>query len=931
LHFQSKENFPTLLGGLFTIIIIVFSLLFSVDSLLELFDRNVPSTSCNNIILNSPPDINFNDNRIIFAFFILDKDFQFYDYQRYFDLDLYHINIINNDKNKILNYETNSKNKFKDINYFNDKENYITEKDMETTTNTIKLNLTNCYDRLREGEELKYFYNRENNILEQLEKNNFFNATCFKNQFGNSMFNNKNETINNLNGNDLYIKGNVNSKNFSFLQLKVKMCSPSNRKNCLTNFEDLSDKIKNSQLGIHLIDKSINPFNYNNPVNYDLRSYYFSVDEYFTKTIEINLKNSTLLSDSGLIIQNWFQTTIFSLNYLSEKISMKDSEKNIAIVNIKSSFNSDYCKRNYMKIQIFAARIGGIINAAMFIANLIIKFINKHLMHSIIMNNLFDFQIKNEGLDLIKKKFNFNFYEEIEKKEELRKSSTLNMDKNNFRRRSGVSIGRINILPLNNNIEQDVEDKNDLIKDNNLENKKIIELEELDDEIKDNSYRCFKNSQKIIKKPNEDKNNSISKNSFMSLNFEKEYNQKRLTMTGYNINMSLDNSISNNQKNFVGFNSEENKRKKISPFKLEKNFSINLNNKCSLKDNLHKNDSIQKISNDEEMRNICNPINCTNLKESKINFINQSNSDHNYNINDKDNKLSDELDYKTNINFNKNQINLKEIILTQKNDNNKNKIFKRPDENIQKFYTNLIENKIISDNISEFSEDSNKEAKLNNPIENSLNENLYVDNSNKSEIKNKRPLRNRSCKIDDKLILLEGISFEEFKKNKMNYSGVLDIGIIQLFILTFCFCKKTVKRKNDFLFECQNEMGKYLDYIKIIELLKEFNRLKKILFSNNQLKLFSYLPNAKVKYINDEFDIDNLYQDIFMGAKEEPKKLSKLLHSFVQVKSKQTNCSNEKKINERIIDYMDKELKKCFESIASNYLNMVQNSSDNNQ
>jgi len=175
-----------------------------------------------------------------------------------------------------------------------------------------------------------------------------------------------------------------------------------------------------------------------------------------------------------------------------------------------------------MKIQIFAARIGGIINAAMFIANLIIKFINKHLMHSIIMNNLFDFQIKNEGLDLIKKKFNFNFYEEIEKKEELRKSSTLNMDKNNFRRRSGVSIGRINILPLNNNIEQDVEDKNDLIKDNNLENKKIIELEELDDEIKDNSYRCFKNSQKIIKKPNEDKNNSISKNSFMSLNFEKE-------------------------------------------------------------------------------------------------------------------------------------------------------------------------------------------------------------------------------------------------------------------------------------------------------------------------------------------------------------------------------------------------------------------------
>jgi len=93
--------------------------------------------------------------------------------------------------------------------------------------------------------------------------------------------------------------------------------------------------------------------------------------------------------------------------------------------------------------------------------------------------------------------------------------------------------------------------------------------------------------------------------------------------------------------------------------------------------------------------------------------------------------------------------------------------------------------------------------------------------------------------------------------------------------------------------------------------------------------LFSYLPNPILKYKDDELIVDDLYQDIFLGARLQTKKLSKLLTSYVKVLGKQSDCENENKINDRIIDFMDVELKKCFESVVTNYLSQIESSKIN--
>lgn len=284
-------------------------------------------------------------------------------------------------------------------------------------------------------------------------------------------------------------------------------------------------------------------------------------------------------------------------------------------------------------------------------------------------------------------------------------------------------------------------------------------------------------------------------------------------------------------------------------------------------------------------------------------------------------------------------------------------------ENIIRFYNDLISKNINNEaddaQIAAHSQSSegiinsdniNSGENFKNQISNTINNNsannrnkiknnpTVISSNNNNSIKKKYTLTKDSIrkkskdltKLDQKLILLQGVSFDQFEKKRQKSAGMLEVGILQLLSLTFCSCRKKERKKNDFLEKCQNLMSKYLDYIKIIELLKEFNRIKKILFSNNQLKLFSYLPNPIIKYKNDDLKLDSFYKDLFINPGES-QKFSKLLDSYVKVLGKQSNCPYEQRANDRIIELMDSELKKCFDNLIKNYLSQPQINSRENR
>jgi hypothetical protein len=180
-----------------------------------------------------------------------------------------------------------------------------------------------------------------------------------------------------------------------------------------------------------------------------------------------------------------------------------------------------------------------------------------------------------------------------------------------------------------------------------------------------------------------------------------------------------------------------------------------------------------------------------------------------------------------------------------------------------------------------------------------------------------------------KLNIIKGQLFEKYETKKKSSINKLDPTYFQILCSTFCLCKAKVRRENLFLDECQKLMGNYLDYLSIIRFLKEFDRLKKILFSDSQLKLFSYLPKANLRFKNDQLKIDSLYGDIFLDKKEKNKKdnihiqYSKLFDSYVKLLGQSVNCETNKKINKRMIIFMDKDMKCCFEDVVNNYLEQI--------
>jgi hypothetical protein len=176
--------------------------------------------------------------------------------------------------------------------------------------------------------------------------------------------------------------------------------------------------------------------------------------------------------------------------------------------------------------------------------------------------------------------------------------------------------------------------------------------------------------------------------------------------------------------------------------------------------------------------------------------------------------------------------------------------------------------------------------------------------------------------------------FNDYEKKKKSSINKIDPSTCQILNYLCCCCGKKTRKEINFLDECEKIMGNYLDYLSIIKFLKEFNRLKKILFSDSQLKVFSYLPKPNISYKNNKLKMDSLYNDIFEDDKNNQYKkkgnnknnhvqYSKIFSSYISLMGKEFQCGSLKRINKRLISYMDKDMKKCFEGVVNNYLEQV--------
>ena len=399
LQFQGREYFSTFLGGFMTISIVILSVVLTLDLGNELFLKKKPNTSFNTIIMPSAPKIEIENNNMVFAVSILDKNFQVFDYQNYFDIQLF----LYKKKLNVLN-DTFSKEEL------------------------INLNLTNCSNKQNlfiDSKLNKYSFNDDYKI------NNLKSAKCLENNYYTKSSDNK--------LNQLFIEGEVTTQNYSNLKFILKKCNNTKNSFCKPNNE-INNILADSHFAFYFIDKSINPFSFETPFIYFLNAYFTKLDNILYKKVDFYFKNSTISTDTGIMFQEYIEETEYTFNYLNEQTFSAYSDVLFELT-LNSSRNSEFFKRFYMKIQDLAAMIGGIVKICMVLGELICKFFNRHIMYIVILNKLFNFKIKSEELDIIKSNINMN--DILDKQSEnsvISKVIQLKERKNFNRRRSAVFL-----------------------------------------------------------------------------------------------------------------------------------------------------------------------------------------------------------------------------------------------------------------------------------------------------------------------------------------------------------------------------------------------------------------------------------------------------------------------------------------------------------
>ncbi len=407
LHFQGKEFFPTFLGGMMTIGIIILSIVLGLDLGNELFLKQRPNLSFTKVILPSAPKINLIENDMIFAITILDDNYQAFDFENYFEIESF---LSKKNITEIKNNETATYNKI-------------------FTTERINLTLVDC--KYRKYQFIDKIW-RNFDLQSDFEILNLNNAQCLKEY----SYSDKNSL-----DNPLIIYGDSKSNRYSNIKFSLNRCNKKTNANCHSDL-DIDIMLSKSHLSLYFIDKGIDPFLFKSPYNYFMNSYIAKLDKNLAKKTDLYFKNSTITTDGGLMLQEWMQETDFTFDFYREQVATSSYSEVLFEISINSSIESEFLKRFYMKIQDLASMIGGIIKISMVIGELISGFFNRHIMYTVILNKLFNFKIKTDDLDIIKSNINMNniLDKNSSNNSELSKEIIIKGNKRLNRRRSAIFL-----------------------------------------------------------------------------------------------------------------------------------------------------------------------------------------------------------------------------------------------------------------------------------------------------------------------------------------------------------------------------------------------------------------------------------------------------------------------------------------------------------
>jgi hypothetical protein len=304
----------------------------------ELFNKNKPKTAMTIKYNNNAPYFNVTENKLVYAFFFMNRAFQnFYD-ESYFSIKASQFHVLRGENNTDIGY--------------------------------VDIPLTNC-------SEYRYIY--ENKGFGNLfDGNSLGDAKCI--DFSKS---------------NVLMGGAFATNSFHNILFQFNRCVNGTDAICKP-LEVIDEALKGGYFQLTYIDKYIDLNNYSNPIVEYVSQYFIITDPKSYKFIDTFFQMIQITSYSGIVFDDPEITTDLKFDRFREQFETSNTDERIVHIYINSSQNTIYYTRSYMKIQDLAAMIGGLLKIMLFVGSILTDYFTRMRMNETITNSLYSFKFHEE-------------------------------------------------------------------------------------------------------------------------------------------------------------------------------------------------------------------------------------------------------------------------------------------------------------------------------------------------------------------------------------------------------------------------------------------------------------------------------------------------------------------------------------------------------
>lgn len=570
LKFQNQLKYPTILGGILTLLIVAISIAVAISSGDRIYNRTKPQIN-RNLLYREPLVYSIFD--FLPFYFQLDSDYTF-------DSTVFNIKLMQYLKYNKINEETGEK---------------------TSVYERVEVEWEPCSDNLN------FHITRFNNFSRSsmnttLETNGISNGICIKNSDVNR---------------NIKIGGEYESDYYSSIYLDILKCQDSDFIVCKPE-QELSEIIKSINFRLIYSSYIVNTEEFDFPFNFIIDSNYIKLDYSFFFQINSYFYPIDIISDVGLLFTSYMKQEELTIDTLTATYSSylpSDNKLGRWYINITTTL--ERYSRYYMKLHELAAAVGGVSNFLMFTSLFTSSVFNRFLREEEMINNFFSMDIilsKNPNIDMfpsfnndlddhkLKSKIKLfndtNLLENCETKLKNNSNNDLHLDNDKDNSDSKVSGSEGKIKEFKEKVVNNCDNCEKFeYKENNLENCNISKLPNAGDNSelsiikrKNFTYKKFKKikAKQISSKENENSDKKIenkkSKNYVINSNNKIEIELNKIDVSSrreLDVNNNV-NKISNNkniENNYVFPRSSLVYFKKsifsTSPFNKEKEFQNN--------------------------------------------------------------------------------------------------------------------------------------------------------------------------------------------------------------------------------------------------------------------------------------------------------------------------------------------------------------------